>query len=33
MVQQAYFLPGSALVGGDVTVVPQHVQPFLKGLY
>jgi len=33
LVQAAHFLPGSALVGGDVTAVPEQVQPLLTGVY
>jgi ABC-type molybdate transport system substrate-binding protein len=33
LVQAAHFLPGTALVGGDVASVPEHLQSFLGGAY
>ncbi|MBO0790819.1 MAG: extracellular solute-binding protein [Ktedonobacteraceae bacterium] len=33
LVQAAHFLPGSSLIGGDATTLPQQIQPLLKGMY
>jgi ABC-type Fe3+ transport system substrate-binding protein len=33
LVQDAHFLPSPALVGGDRTLVPGHLQTFLQGEY